>query len=62
MRSNSRIYSTISIFKEDKPMTIRIHPAEKAESYEELLLALLTQANLPALTGEFSAAEQIRTA
>jgi len=43
-------------------MTIRIHPAEKAESYEELLLALLTQANLPALTGELSAAKQIRTA
>lgn len=43
-------------------MTIRIHPAEKAEPYEDLLLALLTQANLPVLTGELSAAAQGRTA
>lgn len=43
-------------------MTIRIHPAEKAETYEELLLAILTQANLPAMTGELAAATQDRTA
>lgn len=43
-------------------MTIRIHPAEKAEAYEDLLLSLLTQANLPALTGELSATAQGRTA
>ena len=43
-------------------MTIRIHPAEKAEAYEDLLLSLLTQANLPVLTGELSAAAQGRTA
>ena len=36
-------------------MTIRIHPAEKAEAYEELLLSLLTQANLPALIGDRAA-------
>ena len=43
-------------------MTIRIHPAEKAEAYEELLLTLLTQANLPAMIGELSADTEDRPA
>ena len=36
-------------------MNIRIHPAERTETYEDLLLALLTQANLPAMTGDLAA-------
>ena len=38
------------IRKEDKPMTIQIHPAEKTKEYTDLLLALLAQACIPALT------------
>lgn len=31
-------------------MTIQIHPAEKTKEYTDLLLALLAQACIPALT------------
>ena len=33
-------------------MTIQIHPAEKTKEYTDLLLALLAQACIPALTEE----------
>ena len=33
-------------------MTVRIHPAEKPKEYADLLLALLAQAYIPALTEE----------
>ena len=34
-------------------MTVRIHPAEQEKEYTDLLLALLAQASIPALTEEF---------
>ena len=34
-------------------MTVQIHPAEKTKEYTDLLLALLAQACIPALTEEF---------
>lgn len=43
-------------------MNIRIHPAERPEAYEDLLLALLTQANLPAMIGELTASTENRPA
>ena len=48
-------------------MTVRIHPAEKHKEYTDLLLALLAQACIPALTEELlpekdKAAEEARTA
>ena len=48
-------------------MTIQIHPAEKTKEYTDLLLALLAQACIPALTEELlpekdKAAEEARTA
>ena len=33
-------------------MTVRVHPAEKPKEYTDLLLALLAQACIPALTEE----------
>ena len=33
-------------------MTVQIHPAEKTKEYTDLLLALLAQAGIPALTEE----------
>ena len=33
-------------------MTVRIHPAEQEKEYTDLLLALLAQASIPALTEE----------
>lgn len=33
-------------------MTVQIHPAEKTKEYTDLLLALLAQACIPALTEE----------
>lgn len=48
-------------------MTVQIHPAEKTKEYTDLLLALLAQACIPALTEELlpeedKAAEEARTA
>ena len=40
------------IRKGDKPMTVQIHPAEKQKEYTDLLLALLAQANIPAMSEE----------
>ena len=33
-------------------MTVQIHPAEKPKEYTDLLLALLTEAGIPAMTEE----------
>ena len=33
-------------------MTVQIHPAEKPKEYTDLLLALLTEADIPAMTEE----------
>ncbi len=33
-------------------MTVQIHPAEKTKEYTDLLLALLAQANIPAMAEE----------
>ncbi len=35
-------------------MTVRIHPSEHEKDYTELLLALLVQASLPAMTEALS--------
>ena len=33
-------------------MTVQIHPTEKSKEYTDLLLALLTEAGIPAMTEE----------
>lgn len=33
-------------------MTVRVHPAEKPKEYTDLLLTLLAQAGIPAMTEE----------